>query len=445
MTTPANEAPPPSSSISEVLHALSAVASSSSTLRELRISAFATEAETALSRSISLVKSLEVPAAESASTYNALVRAHDIVNADVEYFRAKYQEVASRAAELGEENLNLASQNEIAMSTARNGVKQAELYFGEMKKNLQSQLAQTEARANLLAQRCERAAAKAHLIPVYQAEAARLYAGLELGDDDLEFPMVIDAALGKICQLQWRWREDFAVAGDLLSIDAEEFNHVEDFAAAMTEKIETLIRCCWADLGELGQIGIRVEDANELRSLVSEIIRRFKVMQDTIQRLRSELDPLTSGDAKPLRDTFTPASQDSSPSNVARQYADIADDYHYRPPLDVMREQSAPVTGESRTAAPDDSSPSAHGVASDILLSTGDARGAVSHASVSLPETLDSDEETYPCPSRDRDDRPCAMIFKAFEVRLNSNLLCIIAKSLEAGCQTTCFGGTYIP
>jgi len=444
-TTPATEAPLPGASQSEVIHGLVALTSSSSALRELQMAAIADKAETALSHSIALVKRLQDRATESAGAYDALVRAHDITNADVEYLRAKFQEVGSRAAELGEENRNLASQNEIAMCTTRDGVKQARLYFGGITTALERKLAQTEARAKLLAQRCERIAAKAHLVPVYKAEAERLSADLELEGDDIEFPMVIDATLGKFRHLQCRWQEDFASVGRLLGIDAEEFNHVEDFAATLIEKVEELVRCSWTELDELSQIGINVEDADDLQSLVSEIVYRFKSMQDMIQQLRSghRLATPNPNNDKLLQGISLPP-RDHPASNVVGQYTDIGDDCHYPSPLDTKREHAAAAAeaGESATTTLGHSSP-APIAASEGVLSTDEPKGEVLPTETSSTGSEDSDGETYPCPSRDRDSRPCPMIFKAFPVRSNNSFY-IITNKLCAGCQTTCVGRAYI-
>lgn len=422
--TPATEAPLPNASQSEVLRGLAALTSTSSTLRELQMATIASKAETVLSHSISLVKRLQDRATESAAAYDALVRAHDITNADVEYLRAKFQEVGSRAAELGEENRTLASQNEIAMSTTRDGVKQAKLYFGGMMAALERKLAQTEASAKLLAQRCERIAAKAHLVPVYKAEAERLSADLELEGDDIEFPMVIDATLGKFRHLQWRWQEDFASVGRLLGIDAEEFNHVEDFAATLAEKVEELVCCSWTELDELSQIGINSEDVDDLQSLVSEIVYRFKSMQDMIQKLRSghRLDTPNPNDDKPLQDTSLPP-RDHPTSNVVGQYVDIGDDYHYPSPLDTIREHTAAAAeaGESKTTV-GHSSPAAPIAASEGVSSTDEHKGKVLTSETSSTGSEDSDGETYPCPSRNRDSRPCPMIFKAFPVRSSNSI-----------------------
>lgn len=398
----------PNNPQSKVHSALAALASSSSIMRELNLTAVVSEAETALSRSIALVKNVQSRAAESLSTHEALVRAHDIANADVEYFRAKCQEVTSRAAELGKENRDLSSANEIAMSTARDGVKQAEMYFGEMKIALQRKLAQTQAHASMLAQRCEKYAAKAHLIPLYKAEAERLYK-LDLGNDDLEFPLVIDAVLGKFQHLHWRWQEDFASVGSLLSIDAEEFNDVEDFAATLTIKVEELLRCGWTDLGELSKIGIRMEGINDLHSLVSLVIDRFKAMQDTIQQLR-RLSSLASSHNQLLQPISTPDTPGPPISNTVVQYFDVGADHHSQ----SLREATVPA--ESSANILDRHSRAQLPVAAnDVALSNGDREETVRRTE--SPSSPDPDEEIYPCPSRDRDNRPCTMIFTAFDVR----------------------------
>lgn len=417
--TTATEAPLSSGPNSEVLSALVALTSSSPALRELRLSAIASEAETVVSRILALVKGLQRCAAESSNAYDALVRARDVANADVEYFRSECQVVSSRAAELGKENRNLATQNEIAMSAARDGVKQAELYFEKRKAALRRHLVEVETRANILTQRCERVAAKAHLIPVYRAEAARLYANLGLGDDDLEFPMIVDAALGKFRHLQQRWQEDFASVGDLLSIDAEKFDHVEDFAAELMTEVERLIRGSWTDLGELSQIGVQIEDANDLKSLVSDIIYRFKAMQDTVYQLRSE-------------HRSTPGSQDIFTPNVATQYTNMGNNYHYESP-GATHEQSttAAEASELRPAARHRSTPALPRNVKDMVLATTEHNQTALQAGLSSSTgTLEPDDEIYPCPSKDRDDRLCAMVFKTFEVRSNSKLYTITKSPL---------------
>lgn len=395
--------------------ALVALEELSTIVRDLHPSKVISVLQSQLSQLRSVIATIGAKVNHSASTLETLSKMNDQAKTDYDYMKQMYLEASTKAAELGAENIHLSRENASAISIARDGVKQARLTFSKVQEGLQVRLSQAEATIARQAKKNSLLEKQAHVIPEFKKEAERL---LQLLDehDELDFEAIVDGVISSFQHLKWRWQYDFARLADLLSFSSDDFDDIEVFGSEVADKVEELMKEKWEELDALSELGIDMENVNDLETLVAQILTRFRAFQQTGNKQHSEVPqlPVTRNDLPEDIPPHEGKSESQPTPDVLDQYLNIApNDSHTDQISDLHDNTTTAIAHHRKSPSPQTTSPALPFANYPKALASAESEPVrVSPEGASIgPET-----EIYPCPCRARDGHACLMVFEAYEV-----------------------------